>query len=132
MSNSSSSCVASLALLLAQVSRVAAAISTTGSLAAPVPLGPLTALQFAICYVNLAIPSTAACIAITVRFFQRFGVPPATAMTAGVIDSVSGFVVQIVIFVAVFFTSDLDLGLSTTRRPRRAPPPSPSSSSPCW
>ena len=101
------------ALVLSQVARVAAAISTTGSIAAPLPLGPLTALQFAICYVNLAIPSTAARVAINVRFFQRFGVPPATAMTAGVIDSVSGFVVQIVIFVAVFFTSDLHLGLST-------------------
>jgi glycosyltransferase 2 family protein len=101
------------ALVVAQVARVAAAISTTGSVATPLPLGPLTALQFAICYVNLAIPSTAARVAINVRFLQRFGVPPATAMTAGVIDSVSGFVVQIVLFVAVFFTSDLDLGLST-------------------
>jgi uncharacterized membrane protein YbhN (UPF0104 family) len=101
------------ALVLAQVSRVAAAISTTGSIATPLPLGPLTALQFAICYVNLAIPSTAARVAINVRFFQRFGVPPATAMTAGVIDSVSGFVVQIVLFVTMFFLSDLHLGLST-------------------
>jgi uncharacterized membrane protein YbhN (UPF0104 family) len=76
-------------------------------------VGPLTALQFAICYVNLAIPSTAARVAINVRFFQRLGVPPATSMTAGVIDSVSGFVVQILLFVVLFFGSDLDLGLST-------------------
>jgi glycosyltransferase 2 family protein len=101
------------ALLLAQVVRVPAAVSTTGSIATPLPLGPLTALQFAICYVNLAIPSTAARVAINVRFFQRFGVPPATAMTAGVIDSVSGFVVQIVLFVTMFFAADIDLGLST-------------------
>ena len=45
-----------------------------GSIDRPLPLGPLTALQFAICYVNLAIPSTAARVAINVRFFQRFGV----------------------------------------------------------
>ena len=101
------------ALVLSQVVRIAAAVSTTGSIAAPMPLGPLTALQFAICYVNLAIPSTAARVAINVRFFQRFGVPPATAMTAGVIDSVSGFVVQIGLFLVLFFTSDLHLGLST-------------------
>ncbi len=100
-------------LVMSQLARVPAAVSTTGSLEAPLPLGPLTALQFAICYVNLAIPSTAARVAINVRFFQRFGVVPATAMTAGVIDSVSGFVIQITIFVALFFTSDLDLGLST-------------------
>jgi uncharacterized membrane protein YbhN (UPF0104 family) len=34
-------------------------------------------------------------------------------MTAGVIDSVSGFIVQILIFLVLFFASDLDLGLST-------------------
>jgi glycosyltransferase 2 family protein len=101
-----------LALLLAQVPRVPAAISTMGSIARPMPLGPLTALQFAICYVNLAIPSTAARVAINVRFFQRFGVRPAEAMTAGVIDSVSGFTVQILLFVCLFGLSDVDLGFS--------------------
>ncbi len=103
-----------LALLLAQLPRVPAAISTMGSIEHPLPLGPLTALQFAICYVNLAIPSTAARVAINVRFFQRFGVHPATAMTAGVIDSVSGFVVQIVLFLGLFFfASDIELHLSS-------------------
>jgi uncharacterized membrane protein YbhN (UPF0104 family) len=100
-------------LVMAQVPRIPAAVSTTGSIATPLPLGPLTALQFAICYVNLAIPSTAARVAINVRFFQRFGVSPTTAMTAGAIDSVSGFVVQIAIFLLLFFESDLRLGLST-------------------
>ena len=69
-------------------------------------------MQFAICYVNLAIPSTAARVAINVRFFQRFGVKPTEAMTAGVIDSVSGFIVQIALFLGLFFVSDIDLGLS--------------------
>ena len=94
------------ALVLAQLPRIPAAVSTMGSIEQPLPLGPLTALQFAICYVNLAIPSTAARVAINMRFFQRFGVGPTTAMSAGVIDSVSGFVVQIVLFVALFFLSD--------------------------
>jgi uncharacterized membrane protein YbhN (UPF0104 family) len=101
-------------LVMAQVPRLPAAVSTTGSIATPLPMGPLTALQFAICYVNLAIPSTAARVAINVRFFQRFGVTPTTAMTAGAIDSVAGFVVQAVIFVLLFFESDLHLNLSTS------------------
>ncbi len=101
------------ALVLAQLPRIPSAVSTMGSIERRLPLGPLTALQFAICYVNLAIPSTAARVAINVRFFQRFGVKPATAMSAGAIDSVSGFVVQIAIFVLLFFSADLDLGLST-------------------
>jgi uncharacterized membrane protein YbhN (UPF0104 family) len=102
-----------LALLVAQVARIPAAISTMGSLQQRLPLGPLTTLQFAICYVNLAIPSTAARVAVNVRFFERFGVRPATAMSAGVIDSVSGFVVQLTLLILLFFTSDIDFALTT-------------------
>jgi len=102
-----------LALILAQTPRIPAAISTMGAIEEPLPFGPLLALQFAICYVNLAIPSTAARVALNVRFFQRFGVKPAMAMSAGVIDSVSGFILQVVLFVLLFFNSDLDFSLST-------------------
>jgi uncharacterized membrane protein YbhN (UPF0104 family) len=101
-----------LALLLAQTPRVPSAISTMGAIENPLPFGPLFALQFAICYINLAIPSTAARVAVNVRFLQRFGVKPAIAMSAGVIDSVSGFILQIVLFLLLFFNSDLRLGLS--------------------
>jgi uncharacterized protein (TIRG00374 family) len=83
-----------------------------GSIARPLPLGPLTALQFAICFINLAIPSTAARVAVNIRFFQRFGVDPTTAVSAGVIDSVSGFAVQIVLFLSLVFLSDFDLSLT--------------------
>jgi len=47
-----------------------------------------------------------------IRFFQRFGIDATTAASAGVIDSVSGFVVQIVLFVGLVFWSDVDFGLS--------------------
>jgi hypothetical protein len=101
-----------LALFLAQVPRVPAAVSTMGAIERPLPLGPLTTLQFAISYVNLAIPSSAARVALNIRFFQRFGVDPTTAASAGVIDSVSGFAVQIFLFLTLFFWSDLDFGVS--------------------
>ena len=74
------------ALVLAQIPRIPSAVSTMGAINRPLPLGPLTTLQFAICYVNLAIPSTAARVAVNIRFFQRFGVDPPTAVTAGAID----------------------------------------------
>jgi uncharacterized membrane protein YbhN (UPF0104 family) len=51
-------------------------------------------------------------VAITTRFFQRFGIPPAAAVSAGVIDSLSEFVVQLALFVLILFISDVDLGLS--------------------
>ncbi len=99
------------ALLLAQLPRIPGAVSTMGAIKRPLPLGPLTTLQFAICYVNLAIPSTAARVAINIRFFERFGVPPTVAVSAGAIDSVSGFIVQIGLFLTLFFWSDLDFGV---------------------
>jgi uncharacterized membrane protein YbhN (UPF0104 family) len=83
-----------------------------GSIDHELPLGPLTALQFAICYINLAVPSTAARVAVNIRFFQRCGVKPAAAVSAGAIDGVAGFVVQIALFLSLFFLSDLDFGLS--------------------
>jgi uncharacterized protein (TIRG00374 family) len=58
-------------------------------------------LQYAITFVNLAIPSTAARVALNIRFFQRQGIPPASSVSIGVIDSVGGFVAQISILVAV-------------------------------
>ena len=100
------------ALIIGQLPRVANALSTTGSSPQPLPFGPTTALQFATCYVNLAVPSSAGRVAITTRFFQRFGVPPATALSAGVIDSVSELLIELVLFVTLFLLSDVDLGLS--------------------
>jgi uncharacterized membrane protein YbhN (UPF0104 family) len=100
------------ALLIGQLPRVANAFSTMGATPQELPLGPTTALQFATCYVNLAVPSSAGRIAITTRFYQRFGVPPAAALSAGAIDSLSEFVVQIALFTLVFFISDVDLGLT--------------------
>jgi uncharacterized protein (TIRG00374 family) len=100
------------ALLIGQLPRFANALSTMGSTPQPLPFGPTVALQFATCYVNLAVPSSAGRVAITTRFFQRFGIPPAAAFSAGLIDSLSEFVVQATLFLIVFFISDVDLGLS--------------------
>jgi uncharacterized protein (TIRG00374 family) len=100
------------ALLIGQLPRLANAVAMMGTTPQPLPFGPTAALQFATCYVNLAVPSSAGRVAITTRFFQRFGIPPAAALSAGVIDSGSDFVVQAVLFVLVFFISDVDLGLS--------------------
>jgi uncharacterized protein (TIRG00374 family) len=100
------------ALLIGQLPRFANALSTLGSSPRDLPYGPTVALQFATCYVNLAVPSSAGRLAITTRFFQRFGIPPATALSSSVIDSLSEFVIQMVLFLMMFFISDIDLGLN--------------------
>jgi glycosyltransferase 2 family protein len=103
------------ALLIGQLPRIANAVSTMGSTTQALPLGPTSLMQFASCYVNVAVPSAAGRVALTTRFFQRLGVPAATAVSAGVIDSVSEFITQVVLFLLVFFVSDVDLGLSVSQ-----------------
>jgi uncharacterized membrane protein YbhN (UPF0104 family) len=55
----------------------------------------VTKLQFAICFINLAVPSTAARAATSIRFFQRSGATSGGAVSAGALDSVFGFLAQI-------------------------------------
>jgi hypothetical protein len=75
-----------LAFFIGLTPRFANAVALSAVAPSKIPLGRLTALQFAISYVNLAIPSSAARVALNIRFFQRFGVDPTTAASAGVID----------------------------------------------
>ena len=101
-----------LALFIGQTPRVAAAFSTMGSTTHELPLGPTTALQYATCYINLTVPSSAGRVALTTRFFQRHGIPVSTALAAGFIDTLSQTVIQITLFVLIFFGSDADFDLS--------------------
>jgi uncharacterized membrane protein YbhN (UPF0104 family) len=72
------------------------------------------ALQLAVSYINIAIPTAAARVAVNVRFFQRHGVAPGAAIAAGAIDGFGGFVVQAILLVTMLlFTPaslDVDVG----------------------
>jgi len=105
-----------LAFVLGQVPRVASAFAVSRAAPIPVPLGRLTLLEFAITFVNLAVPSTAARVAVNIRFFQRNGLDRTTAIGVGGLDSVAGFVAQISLFVAIvglgFGSLNLDISAS--------------------
>ncbi len=98
-----------IGFVVAQLPRVAQAVSTLGAAPVALPLGPVYALQLAISYVNLAIPTAAARIAVNVRFFQRQGVPPATAVATGALDGVSGFIVQALLLGSLLLFGGLSL-----------------------
>jgi uncharacterized membrane protein YbhN (UPF0104 family)/tRNA A-37 threonylcarbamoyl transferase component Bud32 len=102
-----------LGFLVAQLPRITQAISTLGAAPVSLALGPVYALQLAVSYVNIAIPTAAARVAVNVRFFQRHGVPPGAAIAAGAIDGFSGFVAQALILVSLllFTPASLDLNL---------------------
>ena len=97
--------------ILAQAPRFTQAITTLGSVAATLPYLPVYMMQLATGFMNLALPSSIARMTINVRFFQRNGVPPAAAVTAGVIDSFAGNAVQVLLLILmlVFSESALDL-----------------------
>jgi uncharacterized protein (TIRG00374 family) len=105
-----------LAFVLGQTPRLTQACSTLGASPVPLALGPVYALQLAVSYVNLAIPSSAARIAVNIRFFQRHGVPPGSAVAVGALDGFSGFIVQALLLITILLLSpvSLDLDLDST------------------
>lgn len=108
--------IAAIAFLVAQLPRLAQAVATMGASPVPLPLGPVYALQLSVSYVNLVIPSSAARMAVNIRFFQRHGVPPGGALAAGALDGFSGFIIQAFLLTTmlVFGSQSLDLNLNSS------------------
>jgi uncharacterized membrane protein YbhN (UPF0104 family) len=101
--------------ILAQVPRVTQAVAMLGAIAARLPFGPVYLKELATCYLNLAMPSSIARMAVSIRFFQCQGLPGAAAVTAGAIDSLANNVVQamILILLLLFGQSSLSINLSS-------------------
>ena len=100
-----------LGVVVAQLPRIAQAVSTLGASPVPLPLGPVYALQLAVSYVNLAIPSSAARMAVNIRFFQRHGVPPGGALAAGALDGFGGLITQALLLGGILLVTPLSLDL---------------------
>lgn len=101
------------AWFVAQTPRFANAFAIQAASPVALPYARLSALQFAITFVNLAMPSTAARIAVNIRFFQRAGVKPTPAAAIGALDSVTGFAAQITLILTTLLlgVGSLELGL---------------------
>jgi uncharacterized membrane protein YbhN (UPF0104 family) len=99
------------AFVAAQLPRLTQAASTLGSIAAEIRFGPVYVLQLATSYLNLALPSSIARMAVFVRFFQRQGLAPAAAVASGAIDSFMGNAIQLVLVLTLLLFSSDDVGL---------------------
>jgi uncharacterized membrane protein YbhN (UPF0104 family) len=97
--------------VLAQLARLTQATSSLGSIAADIPFGRVYMKQLATSYLNLAMPSHLARAGVDIRFFQCQGLPGATAVTAGLIDSVVSTVVQVTFLVLLLIFSEASLSL---------------------
>ncbi len=87
-----------VAFVLAQSQRFSGAVALTGAVATPLPLGPVVGVEFARAFTGL-VGGTAGNVALSVRFFEKRGLPVAVAVSSGVLDSLGGFAVQMVLVV---------------------------------
>ena len=101
------------ALILAPLSQVPQAFSTMGASLRDLLFAPVLMLQYAVQFIQLAVPSSAARVALEVRFFQRQGVETGGALSIGLIDSVSGFVIQILLILIITLSGLASLDLSS-------------------
>jgi glycosyltransferase 2 family protein len=97
--------------VVAQLPRLAQAASTLGSIAASLPFGPVYMKELATSYLNLAMPSNLGRMAVSIRFFQRQGLPGVAAVAAGAIDSIANTVVQATLLVVLLLFSEASLSL---------------------
>ena len=86
-----------LGLVLAAATNYTDAVALAAVSPKPVPVGVTTIEQFAIGFVNIAIPSAAGRVATNARYFQKFGISPVTSTTTGAITGFLGFIAQAVL-----------------------------------
>jgi uncharacterized membrane protein YbhN (UPF0104 family) len=91
---------------------MAKAFATLGASFRPLRFGPVLMLEYAIQFIALAVPSSAARLALEVRFFGRNGIEGGGAVSISVIASVCGFIIQVLLIVLVSLSglASLDLG----------------------
>ena len=90
-----------LGLLVAPLAQVFFSFSTLGASIRRLPFLPVLMLQYAIQFIALVLPATAARVALQIRFFERLGVSYGAATSMGALDSVGGFVVQVLLLLLI-------------------------------
>jgi uncharacterized membrane protein YbhN (UPF0104 family) len=100
-----------LGFVVAQLPRLTQSVGTLGSVPIKLPFGPVYALQLATSYMNLALPSSLARMAVNIRFFQRQGMTPPAAIASGAIDTFASTVVQVVLIILLLLFSESTITL---------------------
>ena len=98
-------------MLVAQLPRLTQALTTLGSVPVSLPFGPVYTMQLAMGYMNVALPSNLARMAVNIRFFQRQGLSAPIAVASGAIDSFVGTVVQAALLGTLLIFSESTLAL---------------------
>ena len=102
-----------LTALIAQLPPFSQAIAMLGAVATTLPLRPVTIVQFAQAFTGL-VGGTAGNATLSIRFFQKQGLPPTLAVSSGVLNSAAGFIVQIVLVVTGLLVTGSSFDVSTS------------------
>ena len=89
------------AIALTPLAQLPQAASTIGASTYTLRFFPSLMLQYGVQFISLAVPSSAARVALEIRFFERIGAPAAGAVTVGMIDSFSTFCIQILLMAVI-------------------------------
>lgn len=109
-----------LTFFLAVLPPLPQSVAMLGSVATPLPLGPVVAVQYAQAFTGL-VGGTAGNATLSIRFFQKRGLAPAVAVSSGVLNSLAGFLTQAVLVIVGVAVTGLSYGLSTSSSGEGAP-----------
>jgi uncharacterized membrane protein YbhN (UPF0104 family) len=102
------------ALLVTPFAQVPQAFSTMGATLHAIRFVPVLMLQYGIQFIALLVPSSAARVALEIRFFERVGVPGAGAISIGALDSFSTFVIQMLLITIILVSGIVSLDLPSS------------------
>jgi uncharacterized membrane protein YbhN (UPF0104 family) len=100
------------ALLVTPFAQLPQAVATLGATLRPMRYWPVLMFEYGVQFIALAVPSSAARVALEIRFFERVGVPAAGAVTIGMIDSFSTFCIQILLLLVIGLSGLVSLDTS--------------------
>lgn len=92
------------AILIAPFIQVGQAIATLGASMSRLRFLPVLGLQYAISFLGIAVPGSAAKIALTIRHLQLVGSNPTAAVAISVINTLGGLLVQVLVIVLTMLT----------------------------
>jgi glycosyltransferase 2 family protein len=101
-----------LGLVLAAATNLTDATALAAVTPKPVPIGVTTVEQFAIGFVNIAVPSAAGRVAVNIRYFEKLGISAVTSTTTGAITGFLGFIAQAVLVVVTIVIGAGSIDLS--------------------
>lgn len=105
--------LASASVLVGQLAFIPMGTSMMSAVGRGIPLRPMTILQPSCAFMNFAVPGMAGKVAMESAFLYKYGIPPTVSVTKGMVDTFSGFLVQVAILVVALLTGTLTLSQSS-------------------